>query len=194
MFRARTVERGLVAQVLRLIFRSLLRRSWHLPRGLTISLAGCRGFTGPVPPPLSMSAAGRPACLAGNYITSCRRMQCRQMFAVQTKRIFFARSPLPRRATREDRAQERLANGRGHRGARSAGRPAPLELGQVGRRRSPRLTSGSKCSIISPTETGILLVDETGFLKKGEKSVGVARQNTGLNRKYMSKSWPLAYL
>ena len=43
-------------------------------------------------------------------------------------------------------------------------------------------------------ETGILVVDETGFLKKGEKSVGVARQNTGLNRKYMSKSWPLAYL
>ena len=28
-------------------------------------------------------------------------------------------------------------------------------------------------------ETGILLVDETGFLKKGEKSVGVARQYTG---------------
>ena len=75
LFRARTVERGFVAQVLPLISRSLLRRSWHLPRGLTISLAGCRGFTGPVPPPLSMSAAGRPACLAGNYITSGRRMQ-----------------------------------------------------------------------------------------------------------------------
>ncbi|RKH49910.1 IS701 family transposase [Corallococcus sp. AB050B] len=28
-------------------------------------------------------------------------------------------------------------------------------------------------------EGGILTVDETGFLKKGEKSVGVARQNTG---------------
>jgi SRSO17 transposase len=27
-------------------------------------------------------------------------------------------------------------------------------------------------------ETGILIVDETGFLKKGEKSVGVARQYT----------------
>jgi hypothetical protein len=76
LFRARTVERGFVAHILRLISRSLLRRSWHLPRGLTISLAGCRGFTGPVPPPLSMSAAGRPACLAGNYITSVRRMQC----------------------------------------------------------------------------------------------------------------------
>src|ERR671913_1342254 len=76
LFRARTVERGFVAHILRLISRSLLRRSWHLPQGLTISLAGCRGFTGPVPPPLSMSAAGRPACLAGNYITSVRRMQC----------------------------------------------------------------------------------------------------------------------
>jgi hypothetical protein len=58
LFRARTLERGFVAQVLRLIGRSLLRRIWHLPRGLTISLAGCRGFTGPVPPPLSMSATG----------------------------------------------------------------------------------------------------------------------------------------
>jgi SRSO17 transposase len=28
-------------------------------------------------------------------------------------------------------------------------------------------------------ETGVLIVDETGFLKKGEKSVGVARQCTG---------------
>src|SRR5215212_7475594 len=69
-------EERLRRHVLRLICRSLLRRSWHLPRGLTISLAGCRGFTGPVPPPLSMSAAGRPACLAGYYITSGRRMQC----------------------------------------------------------------------------------------------------------------------
>src|SRR3954454_9414621 len=68
LFRAHAVERGFVAPVLRLIYRSLLRGSWHLPRGLTISLAGCRGFTGPVPPPLSMSAAGRPACLSGNYI------------------------------------------------------------------------------------------------------------------------------
>ncbi len=28
-------------------------------------------------------------------------------------------------------------------------------------------------------ESGLLVVDETGFLKKGEKSVGVARQYTG---------------
>jgi SRSO17 transposase len=28
-------------------------------------------------------------------------------------------------------------------------------------------------------ESGILIVDETGFLKKGQKSVGVARQYTG---------------
>jgi SRSO17 transposase len=28
-------------------------------------------------------------------------------------------------------------------------------------------------------QSGVLVVDETGFLKKGEKSVGVARQYTG---------------
>jgi hypothetical protein len=28
-------------------------------------------------------------------------------------------------------------------------------------------------------QSGVLIVDETGFLKKGEKSVGVARQYTG---------------
>jgi hypothetical protein len=75
LFRARAVERGFVAQVLRLISRSLLRGSWHLTQGLTLSLTGCRGFTGPVPPPLSMSAAGCPACLSCNYITIRRRMQ-----------------------------------------------------------------------------------------------------------------------
>jgi SRSO17 transposase len=32
---------------------------------------------------------------------------------------------------------------------------------------------------LADEETGILVVDETGFLKKGEKSVGVARQYTG---------------
>jgi SRSO17 transposase len=32
---------------------------------------------------------------------------------------------------------------------------------------------------LAEVETGVLIVDETGFLKKGEKSVGVARQYTG---------------
>ncbi len=32
---------------------------------------------------------------------------------------------------------------------------------------------------LADEETGLLIVDETGFLKKGEKSVGVARQYTG---------------
>jgi SRSO17 transposase len=32
---------------------------------------------------------------------------------------------------------------------------------------------------LGDAETGVLIVDETGFLKKGEKSVGVARQYTG---------------
>src|SRR5215218_10594677 len=32
---------------------------------------------------------------------------------------------------------------------------------------------------LADEETGVLIVDETGFLKKGNKSVGVARQYTG---------------
>jgi SRSO17 transposase len=32
---------------------------------------------------------------------------------------------------------------------------------------------------LSEEESGVLIVDETGFVKKGEKSVGVARQYTG---------------
>ncbi len=32
---------------------------------------------------------------------------------------------------------------------------------------------------LADEQTGVLIVDETGFLKKGEKSVGVARQYTG---------------
>jgi hypothetical protein len=75
LVRARAAERGFVAVVFLLISRSLLRGSWHLARGLTLTLVGCRGFTGPVPPPLSMSAADRPACLGGNYITIEGRMQ-----------------------------------------------------------------------------------------------------------------------
>src|ERR687894_764730 len=38
----------------RLISRSILRGSWHLARNSRP--AGCRGFKGPIPPPLSMSA------------------------------------------------------------------------------------------------------------------------------------------
>ena len=32
---------------------------------------------------------------------------------------------------------------------------------------------------LADEESGVLIVDETGFLKKGQKSVGVARQYTG---------------
>src|SRR5215212_9745725 len=76
LFRARTLERSFVARVLRRICRSLLRRSWHLPRGLTISLAGCHGFTGPIPPPLSMSAAGPVARRVWLEITSLPAGEC----------------------------------------------------------------------------------------------------------------------
>jgi len=44
----------------RLISRSILRGSWHLAQDS--HPAGCRGFKGPIPPPLSMSArTGTPA-------------------------------------------------------------------------------------------------------------------------------------
>ena len=33
--------------------------------------------------------------------------------------------------------------------------------------------------LLGDEESGVLIADETGFLKKGEKSVGVARQYTG---------------
>lgn len=34
-------------------------------------------------------------------------------------------------------------------------------------------------NLLSPNEAGVLIVDETGFLKKGDKSVGVQRQYSG---------------
>ena len=41
-------------------------------------------------------------------------------------------------------------------------------------------TSGSMCSSAFADEASrVLIVDETGFLKKGRQSVGVARQYTG---------------
>src|SRR5215218_4587472 len=49
-----------------------------------------------------------------------------------------SRSPLPPWAARQGRAQERLANGRGHRRARSARGPTAAQLRQVGRRRGAR--------------------------------------------------------
>src|SRR3712207_4917690 len=49
---------------------------------------------------------------------------------------------LPRWASREGRAQERLADGRVDWGGRSAGRPAPVELGEVGRGCGTRRSSG----------------------------------------------------
>lgn len=37
----------------------------------------------------------------------------------------------------------------------------------------------ARAHLLSPDEGGVLIVDETGFLKKGEKSVGVQRQYSG---------------
>jgi SRSO17 transposase len=70
---------------------------------------------------------------------------------------------LPVRAARPCRAQQRLATRRSHRGARPQG--------------VQRLLNSAKW--YADEATGVLIVDETGFLKKDEKSVGVARQYTG---------------
>lgn len=76
--------------------------------------------------------------------------------------------------------QERLAVGRGHRGGDQQG--------------VHRLSNSAKWDAIrddikehvvehlGDEETGILIVDETGFLKKGEKSGGVACQSTSTAR------------
>src|SRR3712207_7184001 len=41
-------------------------------------------------------------------------------------------------------------------------------------------------------KSGVLIVDETGFLKKGEKSVGVARQYTGTAGEDREENHPAA--
>jgi SRSO17 transposase len=66
-------------------------------------------------------------------------------------------------------------------------------MGEVDPQGAQRLLNSAKCNAeavrddlreyvvehIGDEETGVLIVDETGFLKKGEKSVGVRRQYTG---------------
>jgi SRSO17 transposase len=48
---------------------------------------------------------------------------------------------------------------------------------------------------IGDAGTGVFVVDETGFLKKGVRSTGVARQYTGTSGKidncHSGRSWPI---
>ena len=84
-----------------------------------------------------------------------------------------ARPPLPPCSARQGRAQERLATRRGHRRARTAGRPTTAELRQVGRENEVRDDLREYVvEHLGDEESGVLIVEETGFLKKGEKSVG----------------------
>jgi len=67
------------------------------------------------------------------------------------------------------------------------------EMGEVGPQGAQRLLNAARWDAdavredlreyviehLGEEESGVLIVDETGFLKKGEKSVGVARQYTG---------------
>jgi SRSO17 transposase len=71
-------------------------------------------------------------------------------------------SPLPPRTSRTRRAQERLLNS-----ARWDADEVRDDL------RSYVLEH------LAEKASGVLIVDETGFLKKGEKSVGVARRYNG---------------
>jgi SRSO17 transposase len=87
--------------------------------------------------------------------------------------------PLPSRAARAGGAQERLAT------CEATGETDPQGV--------QRLLNSAKWDAdavrndlrsyvvehLGDEESGVLIVDETGFLKKGEKSCGVARQYTG---------------
>ncbi len=73
-----------------------------------------------------------------------------------------------------------LADGRGHRRGETTRGPTPPQrrpLGPQRRARRPARVRGGAPR--GDEQSGVLVVDETGFLKKGNKSVGVARQYTG---------------
>jgi SRSO17 transposase len=67
------------------------------------------------------------------------------------------------------------------------------QIGERGPQGAQRLLNAARCDAdavrddlleyvvehLGEEDGGVLIVDETGFLKKGEKSVGVARQYTG---------------
>jgi SRSO17 transposase len=92
-----------------------------------------------------------------------------------------AGATLPERAARQGRAQKRLAEL-----AEAIGEADPQGAAQ-------RLLNAAKWDAdlvcddlreyvlehLGDEESGVLIVDDTGFLKKGEKSLGVARQYTG---------------
>ena len=77
------------------------------------------------------------------------------------------------------RAQERLAAGRAPRRADAARRPAPAQRRPTGTPTPSATTCAPTSSRRSGDPDGVLIVDETGFLKKGTKSVGVQRQYSG---------------
>src|SRR3712207_2119715 len=89
----------------------------------------------------------------------------------------FIGRPVPRRAARAGAAQDGVDAGRGGgrpRAVAAAGHPRPWPLG------------GGRADVVRDyvLETladpdAVLVVDETGFLKQGKSSCGVARQYTG---------------
>ena len=99
--------------------------------------------------------------------------------AVRAGRAAAAGGGLSQGAAGAGGAQERLAAGGGGRGpdaGRGAGVPEP---GALGRRRRPRRSAGLCGPSIWAIAGAVLVLDETGFLKKGDKSAGVQRQYSG---------------
>ncbi len=79
------------------------------------------------------------------------------------------------------RTQEWLATGRANGLGHPRCRTAPVAPRRVGRRRRGRdeIQRYARAHLLAPDEGGVLVVDETGFLKKGDKSAGVQRQYSG---------------
>ena len=87
-----------------------------------------------------------------------------------------AGAALPGGAARPGRAQERPAAGRGDRGAPPAGRAAPAGRGAVGTWNAVRDDLRAYVVEHLGDPGAVLVVDETGFLKKVDELVGVQRQ------------------
>ncbi|GEM_PF-4438911 len=79
------------------------------------------------------------------------------------------------RSARSGRTQEWLATRRGNRRRGSTGRAASRAGCSLGCRR----VRDDLLAHLGDEASGVLIVDETGFLKKGDKSCGVGRQYTG---------------